>query len=112
VKDQPQPLLFDIGSAAEPAPVPEPTWPDWYTPCRETAATFNRRVLSGRHPFGLELGPADSTCGACSHLVRIRYAKTYLKCEVSKQTRGPGTDVRVKWRGCEKFRPSPPERRP
>jgi hypothetical protein len=83
-------------------------WPAWYTPCRETARTFNPRVAAGRHPFGLELGPPESRCGSCVHLRRIKYARAYLKCEISKLTHGPATDVRAKWRGCARWEGAPP----
>lgn len=79
-------------------------WPAWYTPSKFTTA-LNLRVARGLHPFGLELGPADSTCGSCVHLERRELGKTYLKCALAKQTRGPATDVRAKWRGCSSWAP-------
>jgi hypothetical protein len=35
------------------------------------------------------------------HVVQKRFSKVYIKCAKSKQTGGPATDIRMKWRGCE-----------
>lgn len=77
-------------------------WPSWYRPSKYRR-TANLRVLQGRHPMGENLGPEGSTCGGCKHLFSQHYASTYHKCEISKQTKGPATDIRKKWRGCEKW---------
>ena len=74
-------------------------FPDWYTPSRYTPRN-NRRVKQGLHPFGDALGPEGTSCGTCRHCVRLRCSRTYLKCELSRITSGPATDLRAKWRGC------------
>lgn len=84
----------------ETEPLKLPTYPDWYTPSKERRVA-NLRVISGLHPLGGALG--EGTCGECAHLRRREYSKTYLKCGVSRWTKGPASDVRAKWRGCSKF---------
>ena len=42
-------------------------------------------------------------CGQCAHLVRRRYARTYLKCEVAGETASAATDWRAKWDACGKW---------
>lgn len=83
------------------------SYPVWYTPSRHTR-TNNLRVLQGRHPFGLELGPEGTTCGTCVHKGPAQYedASRYLKCALAKQTRGAATDLRAKWPGCERWQES------
>ena len=44
------------------------------------------------------------TCGKCQHLIRVTPgANSYLKCDLTKITRGPGTDWRRKWQACGAF---------
>lgn len=78
-------------------------WPAWYTPSRERKRA-NAQVASGRHPFGLQLGPPESTCGSCDHAYRVSWrTRSFWKCRYVKETRGPGSDLRKRWRGCERF---------
>jgi hypothetical protein len=42
-------------------------------------------------------------CGQCAHLVRRRYARTYLKCEVAGETASAATDWRARWDACGKW---------
>lgn len=77
-------------------------YPPWYTPSKERPKG-NMRVFRGHHPLGLPLGPAHSKCGTCKHLHRRRLAKVYLKCALSTMSRGPASDIRVKWRGCQRW---------
>lgn len=77
-------------------------WPKWFTPSAMTRA-HSARVARGLHPFGLELGPDGSTCGACAHLRKRSLGKTYYKCALAKDTPGPATDVRLRWRWCSAF---------
>jgi hypothetical protein len=52
--------------------------------------------LYGRHP--------GETCKTCAHLVRDHYRdKNYLKCNMTRQTRGPGTDWRAGWPACGRW---------
>lgn len=74
--------------------------PDWYTPSKD-AKTQGKNVARGKHPMGLDLlGEDGKTCGNCD--LRIHSGR-YLKCGLSKQTSGPGTDVRAKWAACVKW---------
>ena len=45
----------------------------------------------------------EHTCGQCRHLVARRFAKTYYKCGLTRQTAGPGTDWRKGWEACSRF---------
>lgn len=36
-------------------------------------------------------------------LVKVRSGKQFSKCALTKQTKGPATDVRQKWPACEKW---------
>lgn len=83
---------------------PDTAYPDWYRPSRARRVA-NLRVLQGRHPFGMPLGPKESRCGTCVHLRRrgTGSRRVYLKCALSKITSGPATDARAKWRGCIKW---------
>lgn len=61
-------------------------------------------------------GPEGETCKTCQHLVRVKYGKTYIKCNVIRAswTSGPGTDIRAKtpscqfWKAIEKPKPESP----
>jgi hypothetical protein len=50
-------------------------------------------------------GKEGETCGTCKHLTRLKYAKTYLKCELTRAqwTSGPASDVRAKDAACWKW---------
>lgn len=50
-------------------------------------------------------GPADETCGSCRHLTRVRYGRTYLKCELTRAawTKAARTDVRAGSPACGKW---------
>lgn len=63
------------------------------------------RLGRGVHPhIGAPLRvPAGETCGSCGHHVVKRYAGTYHKCELSKDTNGGATDIRVRWPACNKW---------
>lgn len=46
----------------------------------------------------------NSTCKKCTHLQRVRYHdKRYLKCDLTVQTNGPGTDWRAGWIACGRY---------
>lgn len=51
-------------------------------------------------------GPEGKQCGDCVHHRVKRMANDYHKCDIwhKKLTGGPGTDIRVRWRACGKFR--------
>ena len=86
----------------------DPAWkepaslPDWFSISGTTPIFHINNVKRGLHPLGSRLGPAPSSCGYCEHLLRVRRnVKVYMKCAKHRDTAGPGTDVRLKWRGCE-----------
>jgi hypothetical protein len=83
--------------------------PDCDTPEGEVSPDVARRlrnesrIARGIHPFGQRLRePAGETCGSC----KFKFAhwsnpeKKFFKCEKVKQTRGPGSDIRLKWPAC------------
>lgn len=86
---------------------PSGDYPDWYTPSKERQEA-NKRVLRGLHPMGRPLTPyLDAKCGSCVHLTTVTPgARSFHKCAISAQTRGPSTDVRLKWLGCERWWPA------
>ena len=47
--------------------------------------------------------PMGRTCAYCSHLYARRQSKTYWKCDLRKETHGPGSDHRKKWPACAKY---------
>lgn len=51
--------------------------------------------------FGL--GPEGKRCRDCSRLYVKRFARRYYKCELRKETAGPGSDHRINWRACARF---------
>lgn len=89
-------LLCENGCRwCQPTELPLPGWAKGAT---KTGKTNARR---GLHPFGAALARNGETCGTCDHLERETYhGKTYLKCRLTKRTRGAGTDVRAKWPAC------------
>ena len=80
----------------------EQEWPDWFTPSKNEKPKA-RNVARGLHPLGGELGPEDSRCGTCKHLVRRVQSKTWLKCEKTSMSRCSASDIRAKWRGCGQY---------
>jgi len=60
-----------------------------------------RRIAEGKHPLhGLPLAGNGETCGTCAHRRALRMGGTYWKCTASEMTRGPRTDIRLKWPAC------------
>lgn len=106
----PQMALFDVSDDEDDNGNPQrgipgiatDDYPQWYRPSKDRKEA-NMRVLQGRHPMGHALGPEDKTCGDCEHMVGREFSKTYWKCRKSKQSGGPATDIRKKWRACEQF---------
>lgn len=83
---------------------PEPPLPAWFK--GGGTATQRRRALQGRHPLnGLRLltEPAGQTCGGCQHLTGHVWSRTYYKCDLMQNTKGPATETRVSWPACERF---------
>jgi hypothetical protein len=52
-------------------------------------------------------GPAGQTCQGCQQLAAIAVNKTFYKCRLRKNTRGPGSDHRMRWPACAKFEQRP-----
>lgn len=55
------------------------------------------------HAWAPGTGPEGETCGSCEHLVRLRYAKTYRKCDLAraKWTHGGASDIRAGDPACK-----------
>lgn len=68
------------------------------------AAQANNIKL-GLHPMGRPLlEEGGHTCGDCAHFVRYAHrSRSYFKCDLSKVTHGPGTDIRMGWLACNRF---------
>ena len=88
--------------------------------CAETGATISAdrartiqaaaRIARGFHPFGLRLRePAGEKCGSCRHLQRSYTSpgRWFNKCALRGVTRGPATDLRLKWPACERWEGQP-----
>jgi hypothetical protein len=50
--------------------------------------------------------PEGKKCKDCEHHFTKNFAKNYHKCAVfyKRNTGGPGTDIRVGWKACKKFK--------
>ena len=49
-------------------------------------------------------GPEGATCKTCAHLTYHQFARRYYKCRKRPSTHGPGTDHRVGWKACGKYK--------
>ncbi len=58
------------------------------------------RLRTMHESYGRDPG---HTCGQCRHLVARRFAKTYYKCELTRQTVAAATDWRTGWEACGRF---------
>ena len=84
--------------------LPLSAWPPWFTPSRYTRRA-NAQVAAGRHPTGEPLGPDGETCGSCCQAYRVQWrTRAYWKCRRRDETRGPGSDLRKRWRACRLWR--------
>jgi hypothetical protein len=50
------------------------------------------------------LGPDGARCKTCELLQSREYANTYYKCSLRANTGGAGTDHRVNWKACAKYK--------
>lgn len=79
---------------------------EWFT---GGPATFAKRVEAGLHPTGRRLAMwPGATCGRCRHAVTVEtHGIGYWKCAIDRATwtRGPGSDVRLRWRACASWLP-------
>lgn len=82
-----------------------PPWPSWFTAGKTTPATHKDNVRRGLHPLWIRLHPDETKrCKTCAHAVKRQWAGTYWKCgTLAVQTKGPGTDLRLKWRACQRW---------
>lgn len=76
-------------------------------PPRDRASLVKLRLLRGSHPHaGLPLRqPPGETCGSCGHCWAKKYANRYYKCDLTPDSSGPATDIRVRWPACVKWEP-------
>lgn len=98
-----RPTLFSPEADAWAAEQRRDKTPSWYTP-EKRGPRKNANVARGLHPMGLHLADNGETCGTCAHLRRRSVSKTYMKCDITKMSRSEATDIRAKWRACEKWR--------
>jgi hypothetical protein len=49
-------------------------------------------------------GPESKRCKHCAHLQVRQFANRYHKCPYRGMTHGAGTDMRVNWAACAKFK--------
>lgn len=66
-------------------------------------ATIDPRPMRLRQMHAAYGRDPEHTCGQCKHLVARKFGRTYYKCDLTRQTAGPGTDWRVSWEACGKF---------
>ena len=52
-------------------------------------------------------GPNDETCSSCRFFCRVKYSKTYFKCELMYKgwTHGYGTDIKARSPACRCWQP-------
>jgi hypothetical protein len=58
------------------------------------------RLADMHRSFGVAEG---KRCGDCRHFQRFKQGTRWQKCDLTRQTGGPGTDWRVKWVACGKW---------
>ena len=54
--------------------------------------------------FWFGKGPAGALCKTCANLIKHEYNKIFYKCLKRGITHGPGTDHRVRWNACGKYK--------
>ena len=59
-------------------------------------------VERGIHPLRRHLPIVDNGhhCGDCDHLMHRHMGGSYLKCDLTPMTHGPGSDLRAWWPAC------------
>jgi len=66
-----------------------------------TVPALPRRIVEMHRMYGVCEG---RQCATCRHLIRVQPGQnTYLKCELTMITRGPGSDWRAGWPACGKW---------
>lgn len=71
-------------------------FPEWVE-AHAAELALPRRIRDMHRVHGLTAG---QTCGDCVHLVTLKRANTWFKCEKSRITGGAGTDWRKRWPAC------------
>jgi hypothetical protein len=73
-------------------------YPEWEASHKDDAPQLPERirVMHGANGHGQQ----GVTCKHCKHLY---HHLRFLKCDLNKMTRGPGTDWRAGWPACGKF---------
>jgi len=63
-------------------------------------------LISSPNPMVREngSGPEGASCRGCAHLYGKRYNRIYYKCGLRGDTNGPGTDHRVRWPACARYK--------
>lgn len=69
---------------------------------------FGQDVKTVKHPGAYAAfpgtGPNGKTCKTCIHRVKTGHrTKTYNKCDLVKETRGEGTDIKVSSPACRRY---------
>lgn len=72
-------------------------FPDWQAQHANDAPALPKRIRDMHAVNGLTAG---QTCGGCVHLVTLKRASTWHKCDQSRITGGAGTDWRKGWPAC------------
>lgn len=64
-----------------------------------TVKVYPERLRAMHRMYGIKSG---LKCKTCKHLKRYRYGKTYLKCDLNRQTHGTATDWKANFEACGK----------
>lgn len=86
----------------------------WFRAGKNTPRAQQRNVARGLHPLGIGLSETPGAlCGNCAFwIVEWHKVRCYPKCgrmvDAGTSTRGPGTDIRARWRGCAAWVVAPP----
>jgi len=75
-------------------------WKKWQQEALAKREVLPDRITKMHKMYGEVPG---KTCKLCVHLIQIRYANTYHKCNLTRITGGPGTDWRTGWPACGRY---------
>ncbi len=59
------------------------------------------RIRSMHRRFGS--APTGTRCRTCVHLYARQFANRYYKCDLTRETAGPGSDWRARWPACGQY---------
>lgn len=74
--------------------------PDTLFDMPEAPIVTPTKIAAMHRMFGML---ADKRCKTCNHLRVKRMGGTYYKCDLTRQTAGPGTDWRTGYVACGKY---------